>query len=467
MAAGDRIYIADKQTLDLVKNGTVEVTDNTGLEGLTLSGTYIDTNGNIVLGGTPDGTTTGNLSDGSSYNVYSSNAVAQGFIAEYDKYILSVDLKLGKVGAPQDKLTVELRNASGEVPGSTVYATAEVSPSDIPSNFTVVTVTFPIPYKVTTGTKYTIVLSAKGCDSSNYYQVRYQGTNVYAGGYQSYNNSFISSPTAFATQASFDLYFLVRYGVDSLSGTATITIDRTKEYAFCNWHSLLYNAQLPANTNVTADILDENDNSLKSNVTSGQSLFDIDRDLYKKIKVRFTLSRTSVGAQSPTLNGINVRQLSRVSVLAPQIYVAGTRYKLENPNEYVSTTKDGSNYASFILVYKFVPEATGEILVQADLQFYQPSGTSGGAANLSALSAYDASYRVIVVGSSILDFRTPLGTKINSSNGLTALFGTSNPFYQTFSTTLFVTERIPIYFVFNPTWVGCKIRNFKIMYDKM
>ena len=90
-----------------------------------------------------------------------SQSAAQTFTAGLTGKLDQIELLLLRYTGPSaTPITVEIRDVSGGVPGSTVLATATLSEAAVPGTgtFTWLTVTFADPASVTAGTQYAIVL---------------------------------------------------------------------------------------------------------------------------------------------------------------------------------------------------------------------------------------------------------------------------------------------------------------------
>jgi hypothetical protein len=98
------------------------------------------------------------LAPGTGLQVQSMQSVAQTFTAGLSGGLDQVDVNLLAAGTGVTlPLTVEIRNASGGSPGSTVLATASVPPAAVTTTAAFVPVTFATPAPVTAGTQYAIV----------------------------------------------------------------------------------------------------------------------------------------------------------------------------------------------------------------------------------------------------------------------------------------------------------------------
>ena len=120
---------------------------------------------------------------GSGLNAQSTQSVAQTFTAGLSGQLDQVDLHLEKLNNPTAPLSVELRNASGGLPGSTVLASQSVPASSVPPSpaAAFVSINFLAPAPVAAGTQYAIVAY-----SANVFPVGYAWSlttgNPYAAG---------------------------------------------------------------------------------------------------------------------------------------------------------------------------------------------------------------------------------------------------------------------------------------------
>jgi hypothetical protein len=114
-------------------------------------------------------------------------ATAQSFTSGLTGRLDQVDVAVSRVGAPTSlSLTVEIRTASGGVPGATVLATAGLPGTAIPLAFSppgFLSVPLSPSVPVTAGVQYAIVLSSGSCGLLNCFHWGFPlGTNPYAGG---------------------------------------------------------------------------------------------------------------------------------------------------------------------------------------------------------------------------------------------------------------------------------------------
>ncbi len=105
---------------------------------------------------------------------------AQTFTAGLSGGVDRVDLVLQKVGDPTAPLIVEIRNASGGVPGTTVLASESVRAAGIGAFPVFVPIKFLSPAAVVAGTQYSIVLWST--DAPNSYGWSNSSGETYAGG---------------------------------------------------------------------------------------------------------------------------------------------------------------------------------------------------------------------------------------------------------------------------------------------
>jgi hypothetical protein len=105
---------------------------------------------------------------------------AQTFTAGMSGRVDQVDLSLSKFGFPPNPVTVEIRNASGGQPGSTVLASTSIPLSAIGTTPAFVPATFAAPAPVTAGTQYSIV--AWSHTTGDAVGWNYQNSDLYPGG---------------------------------------------------------------------------------------------------------------------------------------------------------------------------------------------------------------------------------------------------------------------------------------------
>lgn len=109
--------------------------------------------------------------------------IAQTFTAGKTGPLTKVVLKTGYVSPDDDSgdLTVELRNAIGSAPGSTIYASTNMMVSSDSENEFI----FSTTYDVTSGTKYTIVIHETNLEDEDFSHAAYlwaDRNNLYTDG---------------------------------------------------------------------------------------------------------------------------------------------------------------------------------------------------------------------------------------------------------------------------------------------
>ena len=122
---------------------------------------------------------------GTTVNAHSQQSVAQTFTAGLTGRLDQVDLNLNKIGTPPVPLTIELRDVSAGLPGSTVLASQSVlSPSVVASpSSSWISFAFPTPVPVTAGTQYSIVAHSAAVDPPDTYAWKVgTGTDPYPAG---------------------------------------------------------------------------------------------------------------------------------------------------------------------------------------------------------------------------------------------------------------------------------------------
>jgi hypothetical protein len=121
-------------------------------------------------------------SSGTRYAPNPDQSLAQTFTAGIGGGLDRADLHLSKNGTPSLPITVEIRNASGGTPGSTVLASASVPASAVSSSpGAFVPISFTPPAAVVAGTQYAIVAYSSAA-VPNIYAWSASLTNPYAAG---------------------------------------------------------------------------------------------------------------------------------------------------------------------------------------------------------------------------------------------------------------------------------------------
>jgi hypothetical protein len=117
---------------------------------------------------------------GGYYGIGSGQSWAQTFTAGLSGDVDRVDLPLQKVGDPTAPLIVEIRNASGGVPGTTVLASESIPAAAVGASPVFGAIGFLSPAAVVAGTQYSIVLWS--ADAFNSYGWWHSSGETYAGG---------------------------------------------------------------------------------------------------------------------------------------------------------------------------------------------------------------------------------------------------------------------------------------------
>lgn len=145
--------------------------------------------------------------DSARWNVRDGRYLGQTFQAGQTGDLTKVTLLLRKRGNPPNPITVEIRDCTaGDLPGSTVYASASLNPGDIGTAYAEYDFVFATPASVTAGVKYSIVISTSDGDNSNCYQVRHQNSDAYANGRRCLSTDAGSSWTGQANDLCFRTY---------------------------------------------------------------------------------------------------------------------------------------------------------------------------------------------------------------------------------------------------------------------
>jgi hypothetical protein len=116
--------------------------------------------------------------------IYSAQSGGQSFTAGKSGPLSSVAIVLSNAGSAAD-LTVELTNASSDLPTGSALATATISSGDVPSwpSSGTVTATFSSPATVTAGEQYAILVTTSATGSGgDHYEWNYDSSATYSGG---------------------------------------------------------------------------------------------------------------------------------------------------------------------------------------------------------------------------------------------------------------------------------------------
>lgn len=116
--------------------------------------------------------------------IYSAQSGGQSFTAGKSGPLSSVAIVLSNAGSAAD-LTVELTDASSDLPTGSALATATISSGDVPSlpSSGTVTATFSSPATVTAGEQYAILVTTSATGSGgDHYEWNYDSSATYSGG---------------------------------------------------------------------------------------------------------------------------------------------------------------------------------------------------------------------------------------------------------------------------------------------
>jgi hypothetical protein len=157
----------------------------------------------------------------SSGAINSSESLAQTFTAGITGRVDQADLVLSKFFSPTEPVTIEIRNVTGGVPGSTVLGSASIPVSAVPAdpNPAFVPATFGTPAPVTAGTQYALVAWSPD-PAGNVGWSFQQSTDPYSGG-AGFNND-ASPPSGNWNMPSGDDFAFKTYVVPSPPPVPTV-----------------------------------------------------------------------------------------------------------------------------------------------------------------------------------------------------------------------------------------------------
>jgi hypothetical protein len=146
--------------------------------------------------------------------INSSQSLAQTFTAGITGRLDEADLVLSKFFSPTDPVTIEIRNAAGSLPGTTVLASGSIPISAIPNDpdAAFVPAMFATPAPVTAGTQYALVAWSTNTTGNPGWSFQ-QGTDSYPGG--AGLNSQASPPSSEWNQPPGDDFAFKTYVVPS------------------------------------------------------------------------------------------------------------------------------------------------------------------------------------------------------------------------------------------------------------
>ncbi|MFH1451180.1 MAG: lamin tail domain-containing protein, partial [bacterium] len=242
---------------------------------------------------------------GTPYFVSGNDWGAQTFTAGMTGNLTKVSLKVKSGGAP-GPFTVEIRNVSGDNPGSTLLGSASLS--SISSTYAEYDFIFSPAISVTSGTQYAIVSHESapigGATNDRYFQSYKDG---YANG-KKYESSDAGS--SWIAQASDDFWFKTYIeGTITYSTTGILISQPSPNFGhIIRWESLEWDETAPAGTDVTMEVSTSSDSISWSSWQLLSSISPIDLTGLAEsnyIQWRATLSTTDTTV-TPVLQEVRV-----------------------------------------------------------------------------------------------------------------------------------------------------------------
>jgi hypothetical protein len=159
-------------------------------------------------------------------SVYGNNWVASNFTPSVSGNLNKIYTVIHKVGSPVGPLTVGIYATSSGKPTGAALATQSILDTSI-TDYGLLTVTFSSPAALTASTKYAIVLSNGGGNSSNYYKPYWSGSgeDFYGSSITDYTST--DGGSTWSNQSTSDLMFITEMS----TVTATPGID---QFCFCD-----------------------------------------------------------------------------------------------------------------------------------------------------------------------------------------------------------------------------------------
>jgi len=283
------------------------------------SGTSVDiatSPGNVRLGLTGSEAIDQNSVPGSLFatnNITATQWIGQTFRAGASGNLTTVTLDLGLAsGGTSGTITLEIRNISGTLPGSTVLATATVGPITNVGTAANYLATFASPALVVSGTSYSIVLKAN--TGSTAFAVRGNSSSLANGQWFLTTNS--GGSWSANTQ---DLYFATYVTPTTLQSSGNLVSSTKNSSAVTGttttWTTLSWTATTPANTTVKFQAAASNNaagpftfvgpdgTAATFFTTTGASLSQFNGKRYLQYKAFLSTTDTSV---TPTLSDVTV-----------------------------------------------------------------------------------------------------------------------------------------------------------------
>ena len=196
------------------------------------------------------------LLDNDAVYAYGSLYHGQTFRPATSGALTRIRLIIQRFGNPAS-LIVELRNVAGGVPGTTVYASASLTPSSIiAGSYNAVNVVFATPYDVVAGTDYAFVLrqEGNGGDDENSYGFRNRVQDVYDRGDHCYSLSGDGGWVAHG----YDVRFQTLVGAYAVQGEL-VSSRHDAGANLANWGTLTWQDTTPGTTGVRFQIATSDD----------------------------------------------------------------------------------------------------------------------------------------------------------------------------------------------------------------
>jgi len=152
------------------------------------------------------------------YSAALADEIGQTFTPTITGEIPYVDLWLKKVGTPTGNISVEIRNASSNLPSTTIHATSDaIDATSLSTSYAKVRFTFSTPYEVTASTQYalTTLVTYNYSTSTNNVLWGADLTPGYSGGQDAFLNSGTWETNS--RDCAFDQYVTVPGGLDLTS----------------------------------------------------------------------------------------------------------------------------------------------------------------------------------------------------------------------------------------------------------
>jgi len=347
-----------------------------------------------------DNTVNSGASNDNTFNVNANtNGIGQRFDSTFTTnmtYIKGVSFYIYKQGNP-GSLVVTIYD---ETAGSTLATTTIPASSIAGGNSTVAVSFFPYATIVSGNVIQVRVTAGTGTfDGSNYYSLFTSNTSTVANSFAISTTNSWSSKTDYTTR---DFNFSNFIYISKPKQTSGNVVKTYTPQDLTQWANLKFTKTTPTNTSVTCDVLDNNNNVLKSNVTSIADLSDIDVTTYPTVKVKWTLTRNATSDTTP-------------KVYAPSITFEA--YKMPKMKNQIFTS-NGYFTAPQTGVYKVT--VTGGGGSGALSYSYRCGGGGAGGTAIKNVSLTKGTYVAVTIG---LGGISPTASSSHGNTGGTSSFG--------------------------------------------